>query len=150
MVKGAQRIRIEAVAQVIYDRMIVDDEYSVDEARTYNAQAGWTFDRPGAGTNNWLRMEGVQLSDWELQQAYGLAASHLANPHTEMAWSDPRKTGRPRLYDEPLQQVMLELPADLKVAVDQEAARGETTRREWIETAIRQRLERDGVDGDEA
>lgn len=148
MARLTQRARIEHVAQTIFDRMLAtDSRFSLAEAREINEGVGWTYAEP-RGVEDIL-VEGVRLTDWELTQAYTLVTAALARGDSWLSWTDPRKTGRPRIYDEPLSGILLELPPALLDAI--ETARGETTtRREWIETAIRQRLERDSMRGEDA
>lgn len=135
-----QRARIEAVAQIIVDAMKADKTYSLENASTHNEQEGWTF-IPSGQAGLYI----AHLTDWELMEAYHLAvkAAYIGD---RLTWTDPRKTGRPRVYKEPLSGMLLELPPALIDAI--ETARAETTRREWIETAIRQRLEREGERGE--
>jgi len=131
MARLTQRTRIEHVAQTIFDRIIIDDDFSMADARAINERDGWAFVPPGQ-TGLYI----AHLTDWELEQAYALAQSG------SLTWTDPRKTGRPPVDDQPRAGIFLEIPTAMTDAI--EAARGETTRREWIETAIRQRLEREG------
>lgn len=133
MARLTQRARIEAVAGIIRDRMAQDATYSLENAQAQNTRDGWTFTPPGQAG-----LYVATLTDWELMEAWHLAVKAVYLDD-RLTWTDPRKTGRRPIYEEPLSGILLELPPTLIDAI--EAARSETTRREWIETAIRQRLE---------
>ncbi len=65
--------QIEQVAGIIYEA-----EMTPEEARRQNAGDGWTFDvryDDGEYVNetNWTRVEGLQLSDANLQKAIAIA-----------------------------------------------------------------------------
>lgn len=55
---------------------------------------------------------------------------------------EKRQPGRPRVYHEPRQRLTLELPHALIAAIDKRAIAAGQTRTTWIESAIRERLER--------
>lgn len=138
-----QRDRIEHVAGIILGKLQVfgstGEDYTLADATAQNAGDGWGFETSGGGVNNYLRYTDVHLSEWELAQAYALAGDMLDG--TRYEWHDPRKTGRPPIYTEPREGILLEIPVALLSEVD--TTRGETTRREWIERAIRAALPTD-------
>lgn len=91
MASVADKYDITAIADVIADRILAaldaGGSYSLEDARRTNFGEGWTYEEPRRNPANVERIEGMRLSEEQLDRAW-LTANRRVDNEAGLVWPD--------------------------------------------------------------